>query len=272
MRCVSSRALRIDYDILIAFPPYVAAMSYEALPRDERGFLRTELETRQVVDHPDIYAPGDGGDFPVKQAFLAFLQADAVANHIASRVKAKEFRMAFDPVSMCVMEMFDKATFAQVPLTVTGDPVRPVAVRDGRGGSLQGRRLPDVAPRQEAARRLPADAVSRRRAVPRGDGLAAHGRGAQGDERRTGGAGSWRISGLTVRSIVLVDGMSGVGVWRISRIRPTSIVLVDGYWRMSGVPGGLAASKANGTCCFSVVGPAPLRSEVRLSHDLARPA
>jgi sulfide:quinone oxidoreductase len=32
---------------------------------------------------------------------------------------------------MCVMEEFDKATFAQVPLTVTGDPLQPVAVRAG---------------------------------------------------------------------------------------------------------------------------------------------
>ena len=29
------------------------------------------------------------------------------------------------------MEMFDKATFARVPLTLTGDPARPVAVREG---------------------------------------------------------------------------------------------------------------------------------------------
>ncbi len=39
-----------------------------------------------MTGHPDIYAPGDAGDFPVKQAFLAFLQADAVADHIAAEV------------------------------------------------------------------------------------------------------------------------------------------------------------------------------------------
>jgi sulfide:quinone oxidoreductase len=35
---------------------------------------------------------------------------------------------ASEPTSLCVMEMFDKATFAQVPLELTGDPARPVQV------------------------------------------------------------------------------------------------------------------------------------------------
>ena len=119
------------YDELIAFPPYVAALDYESLPSDERGFLKTELDTRQVAGHPEIYAPGDAGDFPVKQAFLAFLQADTVAEHISAELRGKEFELPFDPVSMCVMEMFDKATFAQVPLELTGDPDHPVRVRPG---------------------------------------------------------------------------------------------------------------------------------------------
>jgi sulfide:quinone oxidoreductase len=60
------------FDHLIAFPPYVSTVRYESLPSDERGFIETEHDTRQVAGHPDIYAPGDAGDFPVKQAFLAF--------------------------------------------------------------------------------------------------------------------------------------------------------------------------------------------------------
>ncbi len=117
------------YDFLISFPPYAAATDYVGLPRDDRGFLTTELPTRQVQGHPEIYAPGDGGDFPVKQAFLAFLQGDAVADHLSHEITGREFTRAFDPVSMCVMEIFDKATFAQVPLRLTGDPQRPVEVR-----------------------------------------------------------------------------------------------------------------------------------------------
>jgi NADH dehydrogenase FAD-containing subunit len=125
------------FDHLIAFPPYVAAVRYESLPSDDRGFIQTEPTTRQVAGHPDIYAPGDAGDFPVKQAFLAFLQADTVAEHIAASAGMHPFEKPFDPVSMCIMEMFDKATFAQVPLEVTGDPARPVTVRSDANGDYK---------------------------------------------------------------------------------------------------------------------------------------
>jgi sulfide:quinone oxidoreductase len=125
------------FDELVAFPPYIAGLRYEGLPADDRGFLETELETRRVAGHPEIYAPGDASDFPVKQAFLALLQADAVAEHIASEIRGTAFATPFDPVSMCVMEMFDKATFAQVPLELTGDPARPVRVRPGADGDYK---------------------------------------------------------------------------------------------------------------------------------------
>jgi NADH dehydrogenase FAD-containing subunit len=107
------------------------------LPSDDRGFIETDLATRQVAGHLDVYAPGDAGDFPVKQAFLAFLQADTVAEHIAAEAGEHEFEKPFDPVSMCIMEMFDKATFAQVPLELTGDPARPVAVRPDADGDYK---------------------------------------------------------------------------------------------------------------------------------------
>jgi len=125
------------YDHLIAFPPYVAAVRYDGLPSDERGFIATDAETRQVAGLADVYAPGDAGDFPVKQAFLAFLQADTVAEHIASTIGEHDFAQPFDPVSMCIMEQFDKATFAQVPLMLTGDPARPVAVRADANGDYK---------------------------------------------------------------------------------------------------------------------------------------
>jgi sulfide:quinone oxidoreductase len=38
---------------------------------------------------------------------------------------------------MCVMEMFDKATFAQVPLRLTGDATDPVAVRPEANGAYR---------------------------------------------------------------------------------------------------------------------------------------
>jgi sulfide:quinone oxidoreductase len=125
------------FDHLIAFPPYISAVEYGSLPSDDRGFIKTEMTTRQVAGHPDIYAPGDAGDFPVKQAFLAFLQADTVAEHIASTAGMHPFEKPFDPVSMCIMEMFDKATFAQVPLALTGDSTCPVTVRADAAGDYK---------------------------------------------------------------------------------------------------------------------------------------
>jgi NADH dehydrogenase FAD-containing subunit len=118
------------FDVLISFPPYVASTRFDGLPADDRGFLITDMKTRQIRGEPDIYVVGDAGDFPVKQAFLALLQADAAAEHLAERILGEETNAAFDPVSMCIMEQFDKATFAQVPLRVTGDPDAPVAVRE----------------------------------------------------------------------------------------------------------------------------------------------
>lgn len=118
------------FDVLVSFPPYIAAQRYDGLPSDDRGFLRTDARTRQLVGHPDVYAVGDAADFPVKQAFLALLQADAVGEHISERILGEAPTAAFDPVSMCIMEQLDKATFAQVPLRVTGDPALPVVVRE----------------------------------------------------------------------------------------------------------------------------------------------
>lgn len=121
----------LSYDLLVAFPPYIASTPFEGLQADDRGFLLTDLASRQLVDHPEIYAVGDAGDFPVKQAFLAFLQADAAAAHVAAELTGAEPAVSFDPVSMCVMEQLDKATFAQVPLSLTGDPAHPIEVRPG---------------------------------------------------------------------------------------------------------------------------------------------
>jgi sulfide:quinone oxidoreductase len=127
----------LSYDLLVSFPPYVASTPFPQLPSDDRGFIQTDPVSRQVVGHPEIYVAGDAGDFPVKQAFLAFLQADAVAAHLTSQVLGTAPEVDFEPTSMCVMEQFDKATFAQVPLRVTGNPERPVEVRPDANGSYR---------------------------------------------------------------------------------------------------------------------------------------
>jgi NADH dehydrogenase FAD-containing subunit len=128
---------QLEYDLLVAFPPYVAAVPFPGLESDERGFIATEAASRRALGHQRVFAVGDAGDFPVKQAFLAFLQADAAAAHISSELLGGEPLHSFDPVSMCVMEQFDKATFAQVPLRLTGDPAHPIEVRPDANGDYR---------------------------------------------------------------------------------------------------------------------------------------
>ncbi len=120
---------RIPFDLLVSFPPYIAATPFSGLPSDDRGFLTTDSLTRQVVGFPEIYAVGDAGDFPVKQAFLALLQGDVAGQRISDLILSRRPTATFEPTSMCVMEQFDRATFANVPLKVTGIPDRPVEVR-----------------------------------------------------------------------------------------------------------------------------------------------
>jgi sulfide:quinone oxidoreductase len=57
------------------------------LPADPHGFVPVD-EYGRVEDSPDVYAAGDGTNFPVKQGGLATQQADAVAEHIAARLGA----------------------------------------------------------------------------------------------------------------------------------------------------------------------------------------
>lgn len=118
----------LPYDLLISFPPYAAARNFPALPIDERGFVNVDPSSRRVAGNDRLYAVGDTGNFPIKQAFLALLQGDAAGDHVAADILGRKPQVDFAPMSMCVMEQFDKAIFAQVPLRYTGDAQRPVTV------------------------------------------------------------------------------------------------------------------------------------------------
>jgi sulfide:quinone oxidoreductase len=61
------------------------------------GFIAVD-EHGQVRGLADVYAAGDGVDFPVKQGGLAAQQADAVAEHIAAAYGARVEPMPFRPV------------------------------------------------------------------------------------------------------------------------------------------------------------------------------
>jgi sulfide:quinone oxidoreductase len=119
---------QLKFDLLVSFPPYIAGKRYSPLPMDERGFIRVDPDSRRVKGYSNIFAVGDTADFPIKQAFLALLQGDAAADHLAAEIEHRKPKVLYEPVSMCVMEELNKATFAQVPLMYTGDQARPIAV------------------------------------------------------------------------------------------------------------------------------------------------
>ncbi len=127
----------VAFDYLLCFPPYVAARRYELLPVDERGFLQVESDSRRVQGREREFAAGDAANFPIKQAFLALLQADAAADHIAADVAGEQPSVRFEPMSMCIMEEMNKATFATVPLRYTDDPLKPVTVDEERAGEYR---------------------------------------------------------------------------------------------------------------------------------------
>jgi NADH dehydrogenase FAD-containing subunit len=119
---------RLEFDLLVTFPPYIAARHFGGLPTDDRGFIHVDADSRRVKGHAEIFAVGDAADFPIKQAFLALLQGDAAGEHLAATITGKSAEVNFEPMSMCVMEELRKATFAQVPLKCTGDLASPVEV------------------------------------------------------------------------------------------------------------------------------------------------
>jgi sulfide:quinone oxidoreductase len=80
---------RRPFDLMVTFAPQVAAVEYRGLPVDGRGFLRCEPESRAVIGHPEIHAPGDAGDHPVKQAYLATMQATAAAMDVVAEVTGR---------------------------------------------------------------------------------------------------------------------------------------------------------------------------------------
>ena len=122
----------IDFDWMISFPPYIGHTTFDSLPTDERGFIHADPDTWKVRGMENIYVVGDGGDFPVKQAFLALGMAGTVAHNLANEIKGGNGHDAFDPLSMCIMEQLDSGLYAQVPLRLTGDPSHAVEVPETR--------------------------------------------------------------------------------------------------------------------------------------------
>jgi sulfide:quinone oxidoreductase len=76
----------IGADEVVALPE-LEGPRLAGLPADDSGFIQIDEHAR-VVGLDDVYAAGDGSDFPIKQGGLAAQQADAAVEMIAARLGA----------------------------------------------------------------------------------------------------------------------------------------------------------------------------------------
>jgi sulfide:quinone oxidoreductase len=88
--------VRVDCDRIIALPRLEGA-SFTSLPHDANGFIPIDTHGR-VAGIENVFAAGDGANFPVKQGGLACQQADAVAEVIAKSAGAPIEPRSFRPV------------------------------------------------------------------------------------------------------------------------------------------------------------------------------
>jgi sulfide:quinone oxidoreductase len=86
----------IECDRVVALPR-LAGAPVRALPHDAEGFMPVDGHGR-VRGLEDVYAAGDGANFPVKQGGIACQQADAVAEVIAKQAGAPIEPRSFRPV------------------------------------------------------------------------------------------------------------------------------------------------------------------------------
>ena len=106
---------RLDAGAVVALPD-MKGPRIAGLPSDERGFIPID-EHAQVKGTADVYAAGDGTNFPIKQGGLGTQQADAAAEEIASRAGAKIEPEPFHPILRGMLLTGDESISMQKDIT-----------------------------------------------------------------------------------------------------------------------------------------------------------
>src|SRR3954468_18781974 len=104
-----------DAERIVALP-VMDGPAVEGLPRDEHGFIPIDDRGRVPVVE-DVYAAGDGADFPIKQGGLACQQADAIAHELACRAGADIEPEPFRPVLRGKLLTGNGATYLRSSIT-----------------------------------------------------------------------------------------------------------------------------------------------------------
>jgi sulfide:quinone oxidoreductase len=94
LRLASGKTIAADRVVAL---PRLEGPRLAGLPADDLGFIQIDEHAR-VVGLDDVYAAGDGTDFPIKQGGIATQQADAAVEMIAARLGAAVTPSAFQPM------------------------------------------------------------------------------------------------------------------------------------------------------------------------------
>ena len=86
----------LGVDRVVALPA-LEGLAIPGVPADARGFVPIDRHGR-VTGAADVYAAGDGADFPIKQGGIACQQADAIAADLAARAGAPVQPKPYEPV------------------------------------------------------------------------------------------------------------------------------------------------------------------------------
>jgi sulfide:quinone oxidoreductase len=100
--------------------PVARPIRIKGLPTDSEGFLPIDPQCR-VDGVPDIYAAGDGANFPLKQGGLACQQADVAAENIARAAGVPVGPSTFRPVLRGQLLTGEKPHFMRHDVSGNGD-------------------------------------------------------------------------------------------------------------------------------------------------------